>query len=90
VVNHRLQVRSGRISLVCRNFGHREVLCGRIEQSLKERVIVLELSANLNGGDDIGFDSAHQMDLSAKRRSDFLSNPHAESYPYRKKGSSKV
>ena len=63
MVNDRLQVVARQIGFVGAHFGHREVAPGRFNQPLELRAIVSVTLCDFDGGDNIRFDPAHQVNL---------------------------
>ncbi len=63
VVNDCLQVVARQIGFVCAHLTHGEVASRGLYQSLELRTVVGVRVGNFDAGHDVGFDSAHQMNL---------------------------
>ena len=68
-----VDVLAAKISLVSRNFFHREILRGRVQQGRKIWGVMLLAVRDPGGGDDVGLGSAHQMGLEPFTAGAFLS-----------------
>ena len=58
-----VDVLAAEVSLVRRDFLHREVLSGRTQQGRKKGSIMPLAVRDLDGGDDVGLGAAHQVSL---------------------------
>lgn len=63
VVNDRLQVRARQVGFVGAHFLHHKVASRRVHEPLELRTVVSVRVGNLNAGYDVGFRSAHQVNL---------------------------
>ena len=68
-----VDVLTAEVSLVRRDFLHREVLRGRVQKRREKGSIVLLAVRDLGGGDDVGLSAAHQVGLEPCTPGAFLS-----------------
>ncbi len=61
MVDDGLKIRRGQISLVCRNFLHREVTSGCLDKRLEIRTVTRKAITDFNRRHDVRFHAAHQM-----------------------------